>query len=398
MPRNKKIWWVSVFLFSLLLTFTLPLIAQEEPTDEEESPPLITNVFFDTEVREVLQDIATQVGIPILIDDTVAGVVSLELNEVSLEKALEMVLAPLGLTYAKMDGYYLVSAGTADSPAFKNIAKAVKIDLGSLTSEQLVSLLPDYYGQFVKATKEENFILVVAPEEIVTRIREIVELVDTPKKQVVLDAVVTEISGEEAKNLGIEWGGANSGSYELQFGELASIGGIFQRLERIVATLHFLEREGKARIRSNPRLVVMDGETGEMSVIREEYFAITTGTAAYPTTSLETIAAGVILRVKPRVVGDGEIILSLTPEVSNVVGAGIQELPVISRRKVNTTVRVKNGETIVIGGLRQLIEVTTKSKVPLLGDLPLIGGLFRSKKTTVDDKDIVVLITPTILE
>ncbi|MGC8777555.1 MAG: type II secretion system protein GspD [Candidatus Caldatribacteriaceae bacterium] len=200
------------------------------------------------------------------------------------------------------------------------------------------------------------------------------------------------------KNLGIEWGGATSGPYGLQFGELASIGGVFQRLERIVATLNFLEREGKAHIRSNPRLVVMDGETGEMSVIREEYFAITTGTAAYPTTSLETISAGVILKVFPRIVGDGEIILSLSPEVSNVVGSGIQELPVISRRKVNTTVRVKSGETIVIGGLRQLIEVTATSKIPLLGDLPLIGGLFRSKKTTVDDKDIVMLITPTIME
>ncbi|NSW75983.1 MAG: secretin and TonB N-terminal domain-containing protein [Candidatus Atribacteria bacterium] len=397
MHRKGAVYSVVTVVFFAVLLFSFPLFAQEENA-EESGPPLITNVFLDADIREVLQDIATQAGVPILADDTVSGVVSLELNEVPLEKALDMVLAPLGFTYVKTEDYYLVSAGTTDSPAFKNMARTVRIPLRDLAADEFVKLLPEYYTQFVKAIEGKNFIVVTAPEEIIKKIEDMVQAVDSPRKQVVLDAVVTEISGEEAKNLGIEWGGVTSGPYSLQFGELASIGGIFQRLERIVATLNFLEREGKARIRSNPRLVVMDGETGEMSVIREEYFAITTGTPAYPTTSLETISAGVVLKVIPRIVGEDEIILSLNPEVSNVVGSGIQELPVISRRKVNTTVRVKSGETLVIGGLRQLIEVTATSKVPLLGDLPLIGGLFRSKKTTVDDKDIVMLITPTIME
>lgn len=209
--------------------------------------------------------------------------------------------------------------------------------------------------------------------------------------------MVTEVSGEAAKNLGIEWGGATTGPYGLQFGELASIGGLFQRLERVVATIHLLEKEGKARIRSNPRLVVLDGEEGEIRVTREEYYAIVTGTAAFPTTSLETISAGVILKVRPYVVNGEEIILTLSPEVSNVVGAGLQDLPVVSRRIVSTTVRVKTGETLVLGGLRQLIEVTTEGKVPLLGDIPIIGALFRHKKTTSEDKDVVILITPSIL-
>lgn len=143
--------------------------------------------------------------------------------------------------------------------------------------------------------------------------------------------------------------------------------------------------------------MVLDGEEGEIRVTREEYYAIVTGTAALATTSLETISAGVILKVRPYVVEDGEILLTLSPEVSNVVGAGLQELPVVSRRIVTTTVRVKEGETLVLGGLRQLIEVTTEGKVPLLGDIPIIGALFRHKKTTSEDKDVVILITPRIL-
>ncbi|MBC7216785.1 MAG: hypothetical protein H5U36_01120 [Candidatus Caldatribacterium sp.] len=385
------------YLIGILFVF---LLAVSSPAlgEEEEVAPLVTNVFIDTDVREVLQDVATQVGVPILCDDTVTGIVSLELNEVPLEKALEMILAPLGLTYTKMEGYYLVSAGTTDSPAFKSMARTVKLGLRSLTADEFVKLLPEYYAQFTRAKEGARFVVVTAPEEIIEKIKDMAATIDGPQKQVVIDAVVTEISGEEAKNLGIEWGGTRSGGYTLQFGELASIGGVFQRLERIVATLSFLEREGKARIRSNPRLVVLDGETGEISVTRDEYYAITTGTTAYPTTSLETISAGVVMRVTPYIVGEDEVVLNLAPEVSNVVGSGIQELPVISRRKVSTTVRVKSGETLVIGGLRQLIEVTTKSKVPFFGDLPLIGGLFRSHKTVSEDKDIVILITPTIAQ
>lgn len=385
---------VRFFLIYFLIGFfVLSPVAYSEEIEE----PLITNVFVDTDIREALQDIAAQAGVVILPDETVSGYVTLELTEVPLSKALEMVLAPGGYVATKMDGYYLVSSGHPESPAFRNMARSERINLKDLDAEEALALLPDFYAQYVKAIPGKRFITITAPQPIIEDIKRILALSDVPRRQVMIDAVITEISGEEAKNLGIEWGGTESGPYSLQFGELASIGGIFERLERVVATIHLLEKEGKARIRSNPRLVVLDGEEGEIRVTREEYYAIVTGTAALATTSLETISAGVILKVRPYVVEDGEILLTLSPEVSNVVGAGLQELPVVSRRIVTTTVRVKEGETLVLGGLRQLIEVTTESKVPLLGDIPIIGALFRHKKATSEDKDVVILITPRIL-
>lgn len=385
---------VRFFLVVLCIGFcVLSSVAYSEETEE----PLITNVFVDTDIREALQDVAAQAGVIILPDETVSGYVTLELTEVPLSKALEMILAPGGYVATKMDGYYLVGSGHPESPAFRNMARSERINLKDLDAEEALTLLPDFYAQYVKAIPGKRFITVTAPQPIIEDIKRILALSDVPRKQVMIDAVVTEISGEEAKNLGVEWGGAESGPYSLQFGELASIGGIFERLERVVATIHLLEKEGKARIRSNPRLVVLDGEEGEIRVTREEYYAIVTGTAPLATTSLETISAGVILKVRPYVVEDGEILLTLSPEVSNVVGAGLQELPVVSRRIVTTTVRVKEGETLVLGGLRQLIEVTTEGKVPLLGDIPIIGALFRHKKTTSEDKDVVILITPRIL-
>lgn len=388
---------MRVVRFSLVLVFFVLSALSPGAYSEEVEEPLITNVFVDTDIREALQDVASQAGVVILPDETVSGYVTLELSEVPLSKALEMILAPGGYVATRMDGYYLVSSGQPESPAFRRMARSERINLRDLDAEQVLTLLPDLYAQYVKAIPGKRFITVTAPQPIIEDIRRIITLADIPRHQVMIDAVVTEISGEEAKNLGIEWGGATSGPYSLQFGELASIGGIFERLERVVATLHLLEKEGKARIRSNPRLVVLDGEEGEIRVTREEYYTIVTGTAAFPTTSLETISAGVILKVRPYVVEDGEIILTLSPEVSNVVGAGLQDLPVVSRRIVTTTVRVKEGETLVLGGLRQLIEVTTEGKVPLLGDLPIIGALFRHKKTTSEDKDVVILITPRIL-
>jgi len=358
---------------------------------------LISNFFFDTDIREALQDIALQANVTILMDDTVSGWVTVEFTDVTLEKALELVLIPGGFIYQKMNDYYLVSAGTVDSPAFPSMARTVRVQLNDLLSQEVLQILPDYYIQYVKVIPNRNFVTITGTDEIIASIMEILGVVDQPRKQVMIDTVVTEISGEEAETLGVEWAGADTGPYSLRFGELASIGGIFQRLERITATLNLLQREGKANIRSNPRLVVLDGETGEIHVTRDEYVAIVTGTPAFPTTTLETITSGVIFEVSPRVGADGYITLTMSPEVSNVVGVGLEGFPVISRRIASTTVRVKDGETIVIGGLRQLIEVTTESKVPLLGDIPLLGALFRQRRTTSEDKDVVILITPRIL-
>lgn len=195
----KTLRFTLVFLFIVLFAL---LAAYGEEVEE----PLITNVFVDTDIREALQDVASQAGVTILPDETVSGYVTLELTEVPLSKALEMILAPGGYIATKRDGYYLVSSGHPESPAFRNMAQSERIDLKDLDAEEVLALLPDFYAQYVKAIPGKRFVTVTAPQPIIEDIRRIITLADSPRPQVMIDVVVTEISGEEAENLGIEWG------------------------------------------------------------------------------------------------------------------------------------------------------------------------------------------------
>jgi len=114
---------------------------------------------------------------------------------------------------------------------------------------------------------------------------------------------------------------------------------------------------------------------------------------------LEAIEAGVTLEILARVSDDGIIVLEVAPSVSDVQGSAIQDgtLPVIGRRQVKTTVRVRDGETLALGGLLQQREVEQRTRVPILGDLPIFGRLFSSTRRSQEETEVLVFITPHIL-
>lgn len=152
-----------------------------------------------------------------------------------------------------------------------------------------------------------------------------------------------------------------------------------------------------ATILANPRVTAMDGKKAEIKVTTEEYFKITTGPAQYAYATIEAIESGIMLEMTPHIGTGGEITLEVTPEVSDVVGVGAEGLPMITRRKAATTVRVKDGGTVVIGGLANSTTHDMVSKVPLLGDIPVLGGLFKSTEAKRSTRDILIFITPRLL-
>jgi len=166
-----------------------------------------------------------------------------------------------------------------------------------------------------------------------------------------------------------------------------------------MATLKALMEKGTARLRANPRVATADGETAEIEVGQESYFAIITGPVTFPYTTLEQIPSGITLRITPRVVEDTrEIIADVYTDVRDVTGTGANNLPVITYRQASTRVTVKEGQGIVIGGLTTEVEQRTRRKVPFLGDLPLIGQLFRRTMTHKKTTEVIIVITPHVLD
>jgi len=165
-----------------------------------------------------------------------------------------------------------------------------------------------------------------------------------------------------------------------------------------MATVNLLIRKGKVKVRANPRLVTIDGQEATIFIGREQYYSIVSGPVNYPYTTLEAITAGITLKITPYIASNGDITIEVEPEVSEVNIEGSESgLPIILKRQVSTKVRVKDGDTVVIGGLTHQNEFERVSRIPILGYIPIVNLFFMDKKKVVEETEVVVFITPTIL-
>jgi len=407
-----------VFLFSFFL-FIPPIdsLAQITPSQSEslevfDEQPLITNVFYETELREALAAISGQSGMNIIADQTVFGFVTLDLIDVPFEEALRRILSPLGFTFRKMVGYYLVGAAYPDNPSFPLLSVTERLVPNYIKAQNVPGILSKFYEPFIRVDPANNILTISASPEIIERIKQDLAKIDVPPRQVMIEALVTEFSKEASKSLGIDmgWLGTKGGrklSVIFPIGDLldSTLGITYVRPGAEVegwvgdfkGTLKALVQDGKVNIRANPRVATLEGQKATIIIGKEEYYVIVTGVAPYSYGQLERIPFGVSLNIVPYISDKGEITVEIQPEVSDVVGTGPTGLPVVSKRAVSTKIRVKDGETIVIGGLLQKNESTVKRKIPLLGDIPILGLLFSRTDKRVDEVETVVFITPHIL-
>lgn len=376
---------------------------------ERKKSELITNVFFETDIREALRDISAQSGVTIIPDDTVQGVVTLDLKNVPLEKCLEMVLMGGGYTFKKIDNYYLVGAAVPDNPTFNRLTETKYIKTNYIKAKDVPKFLPEFFTDFIQVNEDVNILAVTASPEIIARIEKDIAKIDIPPKQVMIQAIVTDFSKGMTKELGINWewewdntkgiGSTASGSAGME-----DLLGTFtyattgELTRSILVKLNALIRTGEVKLRANPRIVTLDGQEASIFIGKEQYYSIVSGPVNYPYTTLEAITAGITLKITPYVSENGYITVEIQPEVSDVtVEATEDRLPVITKRQVNTKVRVKDGETVIIGGLTNQTEFERVTRVPILGYIPIIGFFFKNKKKTVEETEVVIFITPSIL-
>jgi len=369
----------------------------------EERP--ITNVFVDTDIREILRTIAAQAEVNILSDESVEGYITADLKNVPLEKALEMILSPGGYTYVWREDYYLVGSPSPANPAFQKLSKTEEIQLDHIDAGSVSRLLSEFFRPYVKVDTERNILLVSGPAEVIARIKEDVGKIDQPRRQIIIEALVMEVSKEKGKEFGVDWGWNWMPSQIAPESQIQGIDvtglqiGYTSRLVgQIFSSLKALVREGKAEIKATPKIATLDGEEAEINVDREEYYVILAGPAEAPYRRFETITVGVNLRILPRIAGEDEVVMSITPQVSDVIQRGETEFPVVSRRRVQTTVRIKDGQTVIIGGLLQNIRRHLTSGVPFLSKIPIVGLLFRKETTFEEETELVIFITPHIVD
>jgi type II secretory pathway component GspD/PulD (secretin) len=180
----------------------------------------------------------------------------------------------------------------------------------------------------------------------------------------------------------------------------------FLNSDGLNAVLNFLNSDTQTRVVATPRTVTQNAVEALLEVTRAfPIFQESPGSQAVPaTTAIIYTNLGTILRVTPRISADDSVMLQVSPEVSNVdgkdqsqVGGRISEANIYAIRRMETTVRVPSGHTLVMGGLTSDTRTRKQNKVPLLGDIPLLGKAFQNREKNQENQNLIVFITPTIV-
>jgi type II secretory pathway component GspD/PulD (secretin) len=238
--------------------------------------------------------------------------------------------------------------------------------------------------------------------------KDLIATLDVVPQSVVLDTEILELDENSSRNLGLQLGTTSIGTTfsEVQptpgpSGQSGRLIG-FQALTRtpiaFQAQVNLLLQNGRARVLADPRITTLSGRTATIRA-GDTISILTTiggGTGTVATTQLESFQTGVTLDITPIITDAGEMSVALHPIVNSLTGY-LNGVPQISTRDTQTTVHLRDNETLVIGGLIQENTQRTESKVPLVGDIPLLGRVFRNTNTTSTRNELIIVVTPHVL-
>ncbi len=232
-----------------------------------------------------------------------------------------------------------------------------------------------------------NRLLVVASPEDLERIRRALELVDVPVDQVLVETEVMAFSEDVQRALGVQW--------DLAVGTVIEQGEPV-RLDpfKVVGALRAMVEQGRGRVLGRPRILTVSGKPANIQVGDQIFVPIAPQPGGAPV-GVQQINAGMQLQVTPRVVDGNRIHMQLLAQANTLAGfsAGF---PIVSSRSASTELVVEDGTPVVVGGLISEQTSTRESKIPLLGDIPIIGELFRFRQTTVQRQEVVIVVVPRI--
>ena len=393
--------------------------------------------FQDIEVRSVLQLIADFTDLNLVASDTVQGSITLRLQNVPWDQALDLVLKTKGLDKRQIGNVLLVA------PA-EEIAARERQELES--QKQIAELAPlrreliqvnyakasDIAQLFASVTSADadsqrgsltvdertNSIIALETQEKLDELRRIVTQLDIPVRQVMIEARIVEASVGFDKALGVNWSGefslGDSDKYRVYgddglastvstpFVDMGVVGatsgiGIGFVTDNTILDLQLsaMESTGNGEIISQPKVVTSDKETAKILKGSEIPYQEASSSGATTTAFAEAVLS---LEVTPQITPDNQVIMEVIvtkdePDFTNEVNG----VPTIRKNEVNANILVADGETIVIGGVFSSDTQTSQEKVPFLGDLPILGKAFRRDVTAESKSELLIFLTPRII-
>jgi type IV pilus assembly protein PilQ len=389
--------------------------------------------FPDADIVEVLEALSQQGNLNILASDSVQGKVSVNLIGVDVEGALEAILKSTRFV-ARRDGKFIFIGTREDFSAMEQSLDTIttrvyrpnyvtatelqtliqpmvtqEIGVVSVSSPAEVGIEADESNAGGNAFAGGDVVLVRDYEAVLSQIDQVMEEIDVRPLQVAIEAMILAVKVDDEHSLGV--------SFELLRNNPNVRYGLGAPLNNLPATLangglqyafidsnlgafvEALESFTDTNVIATPRLTVLNKHRAEIQIGKSDGYVSSTITETSTSQSVEFLDTGTLLRLRPFISGDGLIRMEVHPELSSgeVTLKGQFTVPEKEVTQVTTNVMVRDGCTVVIGGLMREQLVNDSSQIPILGSLPWVGPLFRNKQENVERQEILVLITPRIV-
>jgi type IV pilus assembly protein PilQ len=441
----KKDLLVVLAIVSLLCFWTVNVSAADSPkavspkndaqtpvSDAQQKLQTIVSVKFkDTPIDEALNFLSEAAGVDIIKSPQVSGTVTATINDAPLGEVLENILALNNAGYVATDRVIRIVPRSE-----MQLQKEVRVSKLYRVTYADVKQVADALKGFVSKDAEiavnpgSSNIIVTDTEAKIKAIDSFIEEVDRQTPQILVEVRIYDISSQNTLDLGINWnigtnttfdattniastgridpfvGGTNTATSDIASGVGAFRFGWLNDNIDIDVLFRAEQEDVSATLLANPRILVLDNEKANFKSIEQipyQELQQTSAGGSIGTTSFKEV--GVMLDVTPHVTRDQMLRLRIVPEFStetrtvNVAAAGQPGFPqpVIDTRKADTTLLIPNGKTVVLGGLRKKETNKRVNKIPLLGDIPIVGALFRSTSEKVVNRELVVFLTPKIV-
>jgi type IV pilus secretin PilQ/predicted competence protein len=402
--------------------------------------------FQGDDVGQVLRLLARQAKINMVVSEAVTGTVTMRLEDVTALQAIAIIVKAKNLFMDRIDNVYYIKTGAertaepTESDSYQFSYSRAK-DTAPLVASQLASKDPP------QVDERTNTIFFRETRGNIDNVRKLLVQIDKPTKQVMIEARLVEVTANPKQSYGINWSGvvgSSSTAQKVTYGAPAAATGgtttassnvqtrdlalgnaenknLFGNLSHLAlgefailtipqfsATLRLLNEDADAEFLANPRIVTADNQQAKIEISRNQpvpqlNFNEQTATAVFG--GFQDKKFGNTLLVRPSVNKDDFVTLAVKPEISNKVGdatfvfAGATVTsPVIDTRSLDSNVLIKSGNTLAIGGLLQDEQTKARNKVPVLGDVPLLGYFFQERLNARTKRNLLVFVTPTIID
>lgn len=401
--------------------------------------------FPDEDVRTILRNVADLFDLNLVIPDVLQGRTSIKLRNITWRQVFEVVLEPLGYTYVedrnviRIRSIESLTTEPVDTRVFiANYARANEL------RDSIAPLIDDAAGGKIQVDNRSNALVITERPSRMNKIQEIIERLDKATDQVMIESKFIEITNTDTENLGINWASlsgysASAGPFQRDFARSrtrqdgtsstpSNPGGVVDGVtipptpagsetvfESIAATsrldtavfsadqfeviLSALNSANDVKLVSNPTVVTLNNTQAKIAIgerfpIPSYTFNSETGQRQLDDIEFEDI--GINLDVTPQVNNAGFINLKIIPEVSSTQGFALieaTEIPIIASRRTETNIVIKDGFTLAIGGLVENETSKEGTRIPVLGDLPGVGRLFKSDSNTYSQRNLLIFIT-----